>query len=266
MIEKKQNRLVQLSILAVIILLIFLHYLKITKTMEDFVFSRIFDAQGQTYAFLTKLKTSFVNYQEAQDLQKNTLELEHKYNQLLYDNSQLMVYKQENEKLRNILQFISGKDFKNTLAKVIGRDSNRSNTLIINRGKNSGLVVGYPVVVDNGIIIGKVIDVKDNLATILLLTDKLSQLAVSTINLNKSIGLASGEYGLSLKVELIPQDIILNQGDLIITSGLEQNIPRGLVIGMVNRIVSSENDLFKTVTINPLANYEEITIVDVIIP
>jgi len=78
--------------------------------------------------------------------------------------------------------------------------------------------------------------------------------------------LAKGEFGLSIKVELVPQDFDLKEGDLIITSGLEKDIPRGLIIGKVNRIISYENELFKSATINPLVDYGEITIISIIIP
>lgn len=266
MIEKKKNKLIKIYIIAVIILLIFLHYLKILAKPEDYLLNVLSFAQNQSYSFLTKLKYSFINYQEAQNLKKENLELKQQVNQLLYESSQLSAYKQENERLRAILNFQEAQGFSSVIAQVIGRDINKANTLIINKGKSDNIFEGLPAVVDQGIIIGKVIEAKDHLATILLLTDNLSQLAISTLSSQKTTGLAKGEFGLSLKIELIPQDLDMKENDLIITSGLEEKVPRGLIIGKVNRIISHENELFKSATISPLVDYGEITILNIIIP
>jgi len=266
MIDKKKNRLIKYYLIAVIILLIFLHYTNILNSIERSVFGKITLVQGSVYSFFTKLKFSFIDYQEAKDLKKENIELQHKYNQLLYENSQLITYKYENKKLRDILKFTENNDYNYLLANVIGRDLNRANTLIIDKGVNNGIKNGYPVIVDKGILVGKVIDAKNDIAIVLLLTDNLSSIAVSTLDINKIIGIAKGEFGLSIKVELIPQDIDIKQGNVIITSGLESNIPSGLILGEVNRVISNENDLFKTVTISPTINYEEIMILSVIIP
>jgi len=266
MLETKKNKYIKFYIAAVIILLVFLHYLGFLSVPENFVMNMLSNAQNTSYVFLTKLKYSIVNFQEAQNLKKENIEQKEEINQLTYEVSQLEQLEQENEKLRQIIDYKKDKDFDLITGKVISRDLNRANTLIINRGEFDGLKPGFPVIVDNGIIIGKLIDVRKNTSTILLLTDQFSQLAVSSVNSNKAIGLAKGEFGLSIKVELIPQDLSIKEDDLIITSGMEQNIPRGLIIGRVNRIISYENELFKSATISPLADYGEITLLSVVIP
>lgn len=265
LIEQKKT-LVKYYILAVVILLIFLHYFGALSPAEKFFLDIVGTGQNKVFVFLTKLKYSFINYQEAQNLKIDNERLMHEINQLTYDKSQLESYKTENEKLRAILNFSEGKDFELVLANVIGKDTDKANTLIINRGLKDGIKEGQVAVVDDGIIVGKVIEAKDHLAMILLLTDNLSQLAVSLQSTNKATGLAEGEYGLSLKVNLIPQDLEVNEGDIFITSGTESAIPRGLIIGKVNRIISQENELFKAATINLLVDYNELTILSIVIP
>ncbi len=266
MLEKKKNRYIKVILIAVIILLIFLHYIGILARLENSIFEFLGNIQNSSYTFLTKLRYSFINYQESQNLKKENLSLKDEVNTLLYENSQLASYKDENEKLRSLLNFVTEKEFDYEVAKVIGKDLNRANVIIINKGKQNRIDLDFPVVIDNGIMIGKIIGVKENLAEILLLTDKLSQVAVSTVTTNKTTGLAEGEYGLSIQMSLIPQDLEIKEGDIIITSGKEVNIPRGLVIGKINRLISQENELFKSATINSSVNYDELTIVSVIIP
>jgi rod shape-determining protein MreC len=266
MLEKKKNRYIKAILIAVVILLIFLHYLGVLARVENSIFEFLGNIQNGGYTFLTKLKYSFVNYQEAQNLKRENSQLKEEVNILLYKNSELISYKDENEGLRSLLNFVAEKEFDYQVAKVIGKDINRANVIIINKGKLNKIDLNFPVVVDNGIMIGKIIGVKDNLAEVLLLTDKLSQVAVSTISANKTTGLAEGEYGLSIKMSLIPQDLEIKEGDIIITSGKENNIPRGLIIGKINRLISQENELFKSATISSTINYDELTIVSVIIP
>jgi rod shape-determining protein MreC len=266
MLIERKNLLSKYYIIAVIILLIFFHYLGFLSPVEKFFLDVVGTGQNKVFVFLTKLKYSFVNYQEAQNLKVNNEKLKQEINQLTYDKSQLEAYQLENEKLRSLLNFKEGKDFDLVLANVIGKDTDKANTLIINRGTQEGVREGLAAVVDNGIIVGKVIEAKEHLAMVLLLTDKLSQLAVSSQNVNKTSGLAEGEYGLSLKVSLIPQDLEIKEGDLFITSGAESNVPRGLIIGKVNRIISQENELFKSATINLMVDYNELTILSIIIP
>jgi len=265
MIEKKKNRMIKVYIIAVILLLIFLHFIGILNGVENYALDKLTSLQSGSFSFLKKLKYSFINYQEAKDLKKTNIDLEHQINNLMHENSELLIYKEENEQLKELLNYVEENQYDYQVAKVIGRDLYRPNTLIINKGENDGIKLGYPVIIDQGVIIGKVIDVKNDLATVLSLTDKQSQLAVSLPTTTKTIGLAQGEFGLSIKVELIPQDTVINETDIVITSGLEDGVPQGLVIGTVNRITSHENDLFKSVTINPQVDFEELTIVSVLI-
>ena len=47
-------------------------------------------------------------------------------------------------------------------------------------------------------------------------------------------------------LHLIPKDIAVEKNMTIITSGLEDKIPRGLIIGQISEIISSPEDLFQS--------------------
>ena len=57
----------------------------------------------------------------------------------------------------------------------------------------------------------------------------------------------------------------IKRGDIIITSGLEDNIPHGLVVGTVETIDEADEAIFKTATINLPVNFDKIFIVSVLI-
>ena len=66
-------------------------------------------------------------------------------------------------------------------------------------------------------------------------------------------------------LDLIPQDQEINIGDLVITSGLENNIPRGLLIGEVVEVISQVGQIFKQAKIIPPFNYQNLQTLTLII-
>jgi rod shape-determining protein MreC len=64
----------------------------------------------------------------------------------------------------------------------------------------------------------------------------------------------------------IPQLEKVTVGDTVVTSGLSEDIPRGLVIGRVTNVKSISNEVWQTATIEPLLNFKNLTVVSVVIP
>jgi len=261
--ERKVKKRVWI-IAAVILLLVFLHWLNVTSSLENKIISGFLNTQASIYNFFNKLNYSFINYQQAQTILKENEQLKTQLDDLIRQNALLKDLELENNNLKALLNYFENQNFQYQIGRVIAKDVDRPNTIVINQGSLNGLKIGQPVIVGNGVFIGKIIDVKESLATVLLLTDPALEVAVTLPSYDHSIGIARGEYGLSLKVELIPQNEVVNENDTLITSGLEGDIPRGLVLGQVNRIVSTENDLFKTATVKTLINYKNISLVGVI--
>jgi len=70
---------------------------------------------------------------------------------------------------------------------------------------------------------------------------------------------------LTVNLDFVPQNQAIEIFDVIITSGLEAEIPKGLIIGEVQDIKNEPNNLFKTAIINPAIDLNKINIVSVII-
>jgi cell shape-determining protein MreC len=64
----------------------------------------------------------------------------------------------------------------------------------------------------------------------------------------------------------IPQSEAVVVGDLIVTSGLEAGIPSGLVIGQVAKVNKNGNEIWQSVNIQPLADFDYLMIVSVLVP
>ena len=149
-------------------------------------------------------------------------------------------------------------------AAVIGRDpSPFLHYVIINAGSNDGILRGMPVVTDQGLI-GRVDAVIADAARVQLITDTASKVNVRLQNAETEASLIGSVTG-DVTLELIPQDINIEQGDLVLTSGLGGGYPPDLIIGQVVNVRSRDFDLFQQATVQPVVDFNRLQIVLVII-
>jgi len=202
------------------------------------------------------------------DLPFNTLlasedDLELSYQELLIENTSLKGLVEENKLLRELLDFEKKKDYILNIANILSRDEVNNNILIIDIGKDKNIKEGQAVIINEGIIIGKVIEVNLYSSKVRLLTDKDSSLAVKVGSETVS-GILRGSLGLGMDLEFIPKEQEIKINDLVITSYLDTNIPANLMVGKVEKIDSKEEDIFKKALVSPLLNYQSLYLVAVI--
>ena len=148
-------------------------------------------------------------------------------------------------------------------ADVIGRDpSPFLHYIIINRGSNDGILRGMPVVTDQGLV-GRVDAVIADAARIQLIADPRSAVNVRLQNSNVEAVLGGSVTG-DLTLNLIPQDVAVVEGDLVLTSGLGGGYPTDLPIGQVINVRKREADLFQRASVQPVVDFSRLTIVLII--
>jgi len=147
-------------------------------------------------------------------------------------------------------------------AAVIGLDpSPFLHYVIINRGSNDGILRGMPVVTDQGLI-GRVDAVIADAARVQLITDPASDVNVRLQNALVDASLIGSVTG-DLTLELIPQDKIIEEGDLVLTSGLGGGYPPNLIVGQIINVRAL--DLFQVATVQPVVDFNHLPIVLVIV-
>lgn len=182
---------------------------------------------------------------------KSALRAENKtLNEELIDNIKLKAeahrMREENASLQNLLNYASSTPNKVT-AQIIGLGTdNTVQSIIIDRGSKNGIKSGDPVIAEGGILVGTVWNTHENEAIVELITDNQSRIGTTILNTNRSIGIATGSHGLSVQIEMIPQNEIITIGDTAVTSGVEKSIPRGLVIGNITTIKKELSEPFQT--------------------
>lgn len=254
--------------MAVIGLLIFLHFLKITAPIESalaYIFNPFFSG---FYSFSTNIRSTYDEQMNKRDLVSLMKQMEIEKNQLAVDNAKLKLLEEENQSLRKYLNFFEDNKYQYVMATVISRGefTDLNQGITINKGKADGILEGLAVMNSQGIVVGKVTEVKDRASRINLSTDGQCKFAAAIQNALKTVGVTQGELGLTIKMDYIPQTENVKTGDIIVTSGLEKGIPRGLVIGKVNEVRQESNELWQTAVIEPLINLNEMVIVSILLP
>jgi len=164
---------------------------------------------------------------------------------------QLASYNQamrENQALKKELGFVQTSKSKNTPCTVLAENPlELTNTLVINCGKDEGVTEGQGVV-SQGYLVGKVIYAGKDSSTVLLITS--SQFSSDArLSRGGSTGVVAGSFGSGIVLDQISQNDTLTKGDLVVTAGINNQIPKDFLIGQVGDQLSSQNDLFKKATI-----------------
>lgn len=268
MFFKKKIQLWLLIILAVIGLSIFLFKTKNNIFTNSWPAKIFIKAQSPTSSFFLRfnraLSILFNNDNvlcDTEKIIKNCQIIQQEKNKILTE---------ENKALKLTVNFLSDSDYlydkKNNFmsAYIISRDQVDQSILIINKGLKDGLRAGMPVIIDEGILIGKIMKVDNYISYVILITDNRSKFAVSINNEKKISGLACGNYNLTIRMNLIPIDKNIQKGDIVTTSGSEKFIPPGLIVGKIIKINKNDNDIFQSAELAPLSTLDNLNIVTII--
>ena len=265
----RKNRSWMWAVAAVVV--IFLHFIKVLAPLENLTIQTVKPLAGFLYGSGSSIRNSYEETKQQKDVRSHADSLEKEVARLTVENAQFKELEQDNVKLRAQLNFLSANKYKNVLANVISQNlvfdiKEGDQDIVIDRGSKEGIKEGVGVVNENGVIIGKISEVRDHISKVCLTTNRNCKFAATIQNQNRTMGITEGDLGLTIKMNYIPQSEKINNGDTVITSGLGGNISRGLVIGKVSQVNNHSNEIWQDVNIEPLFNLSTLTIVTVLIP
>jgi rod shape-determining protein MreC len=121
-----------------------------------------------------------------------------------------------------------------------------------------------PVIGGGGVLIGRVGNkISDSAAQIQLLNDPSSFINVQLVG-SRATGTIAGQSDGTLRLQNVLQTENVQEGDLIVTSGLGGGLPPSLAVGQIDKIISSESQTFKEATVRPGADFRRLEAVLVI--
>lgn len=255
-----------LSISVVILLTTFFHYIGWLIPIENIIRNIITPVSQTMYNFSLEFNGTTEKF-------SSVLELENAYKNLKNKNidnefllAKINLLESENSELREQLGFIKKTNYQTLGAEVIGKNvDSLGNTIIINKGSQDNLRINEPVIVGNGILVGKINKVEKNNSVIRLINDNQSKIAATVLNQERSLGLVEGGYGISVYLNFIPQNEVVKVGEVVVTSGLELGVPKGLLLGKVEAVEKEAYQPFQKAVITPFVDLEKILEVSVIL-
>lgn len=220
------------------------------------------------HEFSESTKYIWTHYVWLRGVEQERNELRERVKELEAQNSRLLEFQRENERLRQLVSFSEKTGYYGVAASVIGRDpSNWVRTIAIDRGADDGIRPGMPVVDGNGLV-GQTTVVNSSSARVLLITDSSSAVD-SIMQTSRATGIVEGGLtGELLRMRYVDklQAIPLQTGERVITSGLDGVFPKGIVIGVVQRVDPSVSGMFQLVEVQPTVDMNRLENVMVLIP
>lgn len=182
-------------------------------------------------------------------------------NQLLLMSEKLQqfdVVVKENEQLRSLLKAPMRKDSRKMVAELMAVDKNPySQQVVINKGAIDGVYLSQPVIDDSGIV-GQVMEVGSTNSRVLLVADVTHAIPVRSLR-NDIRFIATGSGSLKeLYVEHVPHSVDIQEGDLLVSSGLGGVFPEGYPVARVTQVVRDESRPFARVIVTPTANLDRL--------
>jgi len=171
----------------------------------------------------------------------------------------------ENARLKNNLSFKQSSPLRFVCSRVIARSAdNWGSGLVIDKGSSSGIKKGMAVSTYLGLA-GRIVETTKFTSKVMLFSDP--NLGVSSlVQRSRQEGLVCGTLGANLIMKYLPEDADIKLQDVIISSGLNDVYPKGLLIGRVIDIGSEFSGLSRYAIIKPAVNFSNIEEVLVIIP
>ena len=185
-------------------------------------------------------------------------------------NERIETLQASNDTLRAMAGFNQVPGKKRISASVIGFSINE-NRLTIDVGSNQGVKAGSPVECAEGLV-GTVEDVEPTRSQVLLLTSAGLQpnskgKVIGGIDVNRKpppAGLIRGDNASTLTLTFMDPKAPVQIGDLIVTSGYSEKIPKGIVIGRVIQVDPSEEFGTLKARIDPAYNLGRLEVVYVL--
>lgn len=233
---------------------------------EKFVNDTVGWVQSVIYTPINYVTDLFANIEDIKNTYDENKILKDKiseYKSLIYEVQEL---KEENEDLRDSIEMTDSiRDFNPIQSTVISRSPERwMEQITLNKGTQAGVKENMAVITAEGMI-GKVQSTSPFTSTVQLLTgfDQYNRIS-ATISREKGddiFGLIEGyeEESDSLLFKIIDEsEEDLEEGELVVSSGLGGVFPAGLTIGTVKDIISDQYGLTQTALIEPAADMYDI--------
>jgi rod shape-determining protein MreC len=207
-------------------------------------------------AALEKTGTFGRNLARVVDLDRTYRDLEEKGLLEKLDRLRVETAEAENDRLTRLVGMTPLPRFSPLVARVWARETSGGfQSLVIRRGGRDGLRPADPVITlagDREAVVGQVAEVFPGTARLTLLTDPSSAVS-ALVPRTGDQGAAEGAGPSSLHLNYLFADAEVRPGDEVVTAGLGNVFPRGVLLGIVESVDNAGPESFRRALVRPAA-------------
>jgi rod shape-determining protein MreC len=199
------------------------------------------------------IRGTWSNYVDLIHVRKENKDLKAELDQLRLEEDSLAEDARQGQRLQALLEFKEKYVYKTVAAQVIGTSgTEQSHVLLIDKGSHDGIKPDMPVITPDGIV-GKTRDVFRHTSQVLEISDATSGAGV-ILEKTRIRGVLRGDTWGQPEIVNVSPDERIQQGETVLTSGGDAIYPRGLAVGIVDRVVTQPEGTLVNVLVKPAAN------------
>ena len=226
------------------------------------IFSSVEKSVNYVYSSITNTFNAVSELRQVRkDYNDLVLKLEN-YEEMQRSNAEI---RKENERLKEQLDFSISLDEKNIPSRIISRDLDSAYSyLTIDKGSVNGIKKGMPVIAfqngNNGLV-GKIVQVGTFTAQVMPVYN-IDNIVSARIQKTRDLGLVNGLGSLDqpLNLKYIRKSIAndLSYGDIVVTSGENDNYMKDIPIGSISKIAVLDYESSLTIELNPILDFSRL--------
>ncbi len=198
------------------------------------------------------------NYLVLRNVRRQNEQLQQTIDRLRLEQAALLEDARQGQRLQGLLKFQEKYIYKTLAAQAIGSSgSDQSQVFYLDKGSSDGLARDMAVISPDGIV-GKVREVFPHSAQVLAINDQTSGAGV-ILETTRIRGILRGNAAGQPEIVGILADQRIQPGEKVLTAGGDQIFPRGLPVGVVQKVVPDpDRDSFIDVIVKPAAHLDRL--------
>ena len=232
---------------------------------ETIVLSTVMPFQETINGLAQSINGLWSGYINLVHVQKENLQLQQQVDEL---QGELHRYREaylRQQRLHDLLTFRSPAFQDAIVAEIVGVDPSQwAEAVMINKGDQNQIHKDAVVVTHRGLA-GRTIEISPHYAKVLLLTDRRSAVD-ALVQRTRARGIVVGKSRRLCEMRYVDFHADIRVGDTIISSGLGEVYPKGLLIGTVISVRQKSYELFQDVEVKPAVDLTKLEEVLVLAP
>lgn len=210
-------------------------------------------AEETFFMFSSGVRGTTAMYLDLVNIKKTSKELATTNNELLARMTEMTELKNENDRLKALLDFRQSTKMELATAQIISRDLlSDQKTVTINKGTNDGLKAGMAVITVQGVL-GYIYRPEALNSRVMLITDRYA-VVDGVVQRTRAHGIVEGKSPTLCQLKYVEKTEDVKKGDLVVTGGLDNIFPKGFPVAIVESVERKNFSVSLKVDLKPVVD------------